>query len=88
MRANALGHLGNPASYTPNIDALAEDGVSFDKDSRMPDDFYLETINAFLKFRISPLIKGAMKLTRSDFTTLAQKGMKLFRIGTNKFYKK
>lgn len=64
------------------------DTVPFDKDSRMPDDFYLETINAFLKFRISPLIKGAMKLTRSDFTTLAQRGMKLFRIDTNKFYKK
>lgn len=45
-------------------------------------------VNAVLKFRISPLIKGAMKLTRSDFTTLAQRGMKLFHIDTNKFYKK
>lgn len=64
------------------------DNVPFDKDKRFPDDFYLETINAFLKFRISPLIKGAMKLTRNDFQTLAQKGMKLFKIDTNRFYKK
>jgi len=29
MRADALGHLGNPASHTPNLDALAQEGVSF-----------------------------------------------------------
>lgn len=29
MRADALHHLGCEASYTPNIDALAQDGVSF-----------------------------------------------------------
>lgn len=29
MRSDALHHLGNEASYTPNIDALANDGVSF-----------------------------------------------------------
>ncbi len=29
MRADALHHLGSIASYTPNIDALANDGVSF-----------------------------------------------------------
>ena len=64
------------------------DNVPFSKDKRFPDDFYLETINAFLKFRISPLIKGAMKLTKNDFQTLAQKGMKLLGIDINKFYKK
>ena len=30
MRADALHHLGNLASSTPALDALAEDGVSFD----------------------------------------------------------
>lgn len=29
MRADALRHLGCDAAYTPNIDALAQDGVSF-----------------------------------------------------------
>lgn len=29
MRADAQHYLGNPASITPNIDALAEDGVAF-----------------------------------------------------------
>ena len=29
MRADTLHHLGCEAAYTPNIDALAEDGVSF-----------------------------------------------------------
>ncbi|MDR3314397.1 MAG: sulfatase-like hydrolase/transferase [Oscillospiraceae bacterium] len=29
MRADALHHLGNPASYTPNLDALSREGVSF-----------------------------------------------------------
>ena len=29
-RADVLGHLGNPAAVTPNLDRLvAEDGVSF-----------------------------------------------------------
>jgi len=29
-RGDALGHAGNPAAVTPNLDALAEtDGVSF-----------------------------------------------------------
>lgn len=30
MRADSLGHLGNPASHTPNLDSLLEDGVSFE----------------------------------------------------------
>ena len=30
MRADALHHLGNKASNTPNMDALAQEGVSFD----------------------------------------------------------
>lgn len=30
MRADALRHLGCEASYTPNLDALAAEGVSFD----------------------------------------------------------
>ena len=29
MRADALHHLGNEASYTPNLDELGFDGVSF-----------------------------------------------------------
>lgn len=29
MRADSMAHLGNPAAVTPNLDALAEDGVSF-----------------------------------------------------------
>jgi len=29
MRADALNHLGNKATYTPNIDGLSKDGVSF-----------------------------------------------------------
>ncbi len=29
MRADALHHLGNMASHTPNMDALTQDGVSF-----------------------------------------------------------
>lgn len=29
FRADALHHLGNEASYTPNMDALANEGVSF-----------------------------------------------------------
>ncbi|MFQ7302610.1 MAG: sulfatase-like hydrolase/transferase, partial [Beduini sp.] len=30
MRADALHHLGNEASITPNIDALLNEGVSFE----------------------------------------------------------
>lgn len=30
MRRDSLAHMGNPASITPNLDALLEDGVSFD----------------------------------------------------------
>lgn len=30
MRADALRHLGNAAAYTPNMDALGEEGVSFE----------------------------------------------------------
>ena len=30
MRADALHHLGNDASYTPNMDLLAQEGVSFE----------------------------------------------------------
>lgn len=29
MRSDSLGHLGNPASMTPNLDRLTEEGVSF-----------------------------------------------------------
>jgi len=29
MRADAMGHLGNPATHTPTLDALAQEGVSF-----------------------------------------------------------
>lgn len=30
MRADALHHLGNSASYTPNFDTLSEEGISFE----------------------------------------------------------
>ena len=33
MRADAMRHLGNPAAYTPNLDALAAEGVSFSQAS-------------------------------------------------------
>ena len=29
MRADSMAHLGNPAASTPNLDAMAEEGVSF-----------------------------------------------------------
>ena len=29
MRADTLHHLGNPASHTPHLDALAQEGISF-----------------------------------------------------------
>lgn len=29
MRSDSLAHLGNPASVTPNLDAICEEGVSF-----------------------------------------------------------
>lgn len=64
------------------------DIVPFDKDSRMSDDFYLEQINSFLKIRVSPLIKGAMKLTGNDFSALANKTLSLLKIDIGKFYKK
>lgn len=63
------------------------DEVPFDKDARFPDDFYLETVNALAHFRISPLIKGVMKLTRNDFSALINKTLNLLKIDTNKFYK-
>lgn len=64
------------------------DSVPVDKDARFPDDYYLGTIDAATGIRLSPIIKGAMKLTRNDFTTLAAKAIKLLKIDTNKFYKK
>ena len=30
MRADTMGHLGNPAASTPRIDELAREGVSFE----------------------------------------------------------
>lgn len=30
MRRDSLAHMGNPASITPNLDSLVEDGVSFE----------------------------------------------------------
>lgn len=30
MRCDSLAHMGNPASITPNLDSLLEDGVSFE----------------------------------------------------------
>lgn len=45
-------------------------------------------VNAVLATYLNLYYTDVLKLTGSDFTTLAQKGMKLFRIDTNKFYKK
>lgn len=63
------------------------DTVPFDHDARFPDEFYLETVNALAHMRVSPLIKGVMKLTGNDFTTLINKLLKKFKIDTNKHYK-
>lgn len=63
------------------------DRVPFEQDARFPDDYYLETVNALAHFRVSPIIKGVMKITRNDFTTLINKALKAFKIDTNKFYK-
>ena len=30
MRCDSLAHMGNPASKTPNLDSLLQDGVSFE----------------------------------------------------------
>ena len=30
MRWDSMAHAGNPAAVTPNLDALAQEGVSFD----------------------------------------------------------
>lgn len=64
------------------------DNVPFDKDARFPDDFYLETVNSMTGTRLSPLIKGVMKLTKNDFSSLIGKAIKLLKIDTNAFYKK
>ena len=29
MRCDSMAHMGNPAASTPNLDALAQEGVSF-----------------------------------------------------------
>ncbi|MFR5876585.1 MAG: sulfatase-like hydrolase/transferase [Eubacterium sp.] len=63
------------------------DEVPFEQDARFPDDYYLETVNALVHFKVSPIIKGIMKLTRNDFTTLINKALKAFKIDTNRFYK-
>ncbi len=64
------------------------DSVPKDKDARFPDEFYLETVNAMAGVRVSPLIKGVMKLTRNDFSSLINKAIKLLKIDTNGFYNK
>ncbi len=63
------------------------DEVPFEQDARFLDDYYLETVNALAHFRVSPIIKGVMKLTHNDFTTLINKALKALKIDTNKFYK-
>ena len=62
------------------------DSVPKDKDARFPDDFCLGTVNARVK--VSPIIKGVMKLTRNDFSTLINKAIRLLKIDTNGFYNK
>lgn len=63
------------------------DEVPFESDSRFPDDYYLETVNSLAHFKVSPLIKGIMKITHNDFSSLINKALKAFKIDTNKFYK-
>lgn len=64
------------------------DNVPFDKDARFPDEFYLETVNSMAGIKLSPLIKGVMKLTGNDFSSLINKAIRLLKIDTNSFYKK
>lgn len=64
------------------------DSVPKQPDARFPDEFYLETVNAMAGVRISPLIKGVMKLTGNDFSTLINKAIRLLKIDTNGFYNK
>lgn len=63
------------------------DRVPTDADARFPDDYYLETVNALTGVPLSPLIKGVMKLTGKDFTSLVNGALRAFHIDTNKFYK-
>ncbi len=77
MRSNLLEWLFETADSVPK-----------DKDARFSDDFYLETVNAMAGFKVSPLIKGVMKLTHNDFSSLVNKAIKLMKIDTNGFYNK
>lgn len=61
------------------------DIVPFEADSRFPEEFFLEEANAFAHFKVSPLIKAAMTITRNDFSSLVNKTIKLLRINTDKF---
>lgn len=63
------------------------DSVPFEQDARFPDEFFLESANAFAHFKVSPIIKGVMKITNNDFSTLVNKAIKAFKIDTNKYYK-
>lgn len=88
--------IDNP-EYTQQIETMRSailkwfletcDTVPFEQDARFSDDYYLETVNALANFRVSPIIKGVMKITGNDFSTLINKALKTFHIDTNKFYK-
>ena len=92
----SVNQINNP-EYSDVISEMREkllywymqtcDEVPFDEDARFPDEYYLETVNALAHFRVSPLIKGVMRLTHNDFSTLINKALKAFKIDTNKFYK-
>lgn len=64
------------------------DAVPFRGDARLPDSFYLAKVDAMAEIKVSPLIKGAMKLTGKNFTSLVNGVIKLLKIDTDKYYKK
>lgn len=63
------------------------DIVPFEKDKRQSDDFYLETVNAFVGIKVSPFIKAVLKLTGNDLDSLVKKIKKTFKIDASNFNK-
>lgn len=63
------------------------DNVPFEKDKRQSDDFYLATVDAFTHLKLSPLIKGVLKLTNNDLNSLVTKIKRLFKIDASNFNK-
>lgn len=63
------------------------DNVPFDKDKRQSDDFYLATVDAFTHLKLSPFIKGVLKLTNNDLNSLVTKIKRTFKIDASNFNK-